>query len=65
MKTATINLPDAYIDCIAVLVDMGYYPSRSEAIRVALREFLPNETELLSELDAEKFYRLKIQESLS
>ena len=40
MKIATINLPKIHLDALDALVDAGYYPNRSEAIRVALRKFL-------------------------
>jgi len=43
MQICTINLPSIYIDAIAKLVDTGLFPSRSEAIRVALRDFLKGE----------------------
>lgn len=44
MKIITINVPQSYIDAIAKLVGV-IYPSRSECIRVALREFLIRELE--------------------
>ena len=59
MKICTINIPDIYIDCIKVLVDMGFYPSRSEAVRTALKYFLGKEGEIVEELDAENFKQLK------
>lgn len=43
MQNITINLPDAYCDAIERLLKRGIFPSRSEAIRVALKEFLDRE----------------------
>jgi len=45
MKICTINVPESYIEAINKLIgaDNGLYPSRSELIRVAVREFLLKE----------------------
>lgn len=43
MKIITINLPEKYLDAIQTLINAKTYPSRSEAIRMALRNFLLNE----------------------
>lgn len=44
MKIVTVNVPEAYITAIERLVgDDGLYPSRSELIRCAVREFLLKE----------------------
>nr|MDO8081821.1 ribbon-helix-helix domain-containing protein [Candidatus Freyarchaeota archaeon] len=43
MKLISIKLPNAYIDGLNELVEMGIYPSRSEAIRVAIRDMLKKE----------------------
>jgi Arc/MetJ-type ribon-helix-helix transcriptional regulator len=53
MRIITINLPEKYLSAIKVLNDLGVYPSRSEAIRVALRDFLPDELKMYEELDEE------------
>lgn len=54
MQIITINLPEKYLAAIQILNDKGLYPSRSEAIRVALREFLDDELTLYQDLDADK-----------
>ncbi len=54
MQIITINLPEKYLVAIQVLNDKGLYPSRSEAIRVALREFLADELKLYQDLDSDK-----------
>lgn len=59
MKIITINLPQKYLDCIEILIRLGYYPSRSETIRVALREFLGDELTMYQRLDKESFAKLK------
>ena len=60
MKIITINLPEKYLSAIKILNDLGIYPSRSEAIRIALRDFLTDELKLYEELDDESLrYLLK------
>jgi len=58
MKIITINLPEKYLQAIQILNDMGVYPSRSEAIRIALRDFLTNELKMFKDLDDESFKML-------
>jgi antitoxin ParD1/3/4 len=55
MKIITINLPEKYLNAIQALNDLGIYPSRSEAIRIALRDFLRDELQMYDDLDEEKF----------
>ena len=43
MKNITINIPDTYDEGIQKLIAMKLIASRSEAIRIALREFLNRE----------------------
>lgn len=43
MKNITINLPELYDKNIQKLIKMKILPSRSEAIRLALKEFLQRE----------------------
>lgn len=46
MKIITVNVPEGAIRGMAKIVDeFGIYPSRSELIRVAVREFLVRELE--------------------
>lgn len=47
MVNITINLPEIYDVNIQKLIRMKILPSRSEGIRIALREFLHNEYENL------------------
>ena len=58
MRIITINLPEKYLDAIQILNDMNVYPSRSEAIRVALNDFLTNELKMYLDLDPENFKTL-------
>ena len=46
MRVITINVPEKYIRVLQRLQDAGLYPSRSEAIRVAIREFILKDKEL-------------------
>ena len=46
MKVITINVPIKYIQILQKLQDAGLYPSRSEAIRVAIRDFMLKEQKL-------------------
>jgi len=43
MKNITINIPETYDEGIQKLIAMKLIASRSEAIRIALREFLNRE----------------------
>ena len=58
MKIITINLPEKYLDAIQILNDLGVYPSRSEAIRIALRDFLAGELKMFQDLDEDNFKML-------
>lgn len=51
MVNITINIPDIYDKNIQKLIKMNLMPSRSEAIRTALREFLHKEYDNLKLLD--------------
>ena len=51
MKIVTVNIPEAYIESIKRLVgEDGLYPSRSELIRVAVRDFLVKELKMANEM---------------
>ena len=58
MKIITINLPEKYLAAIQILNDLGKYPSRSEAIRIALKDFLDNELTMYQSLEEESFKML-------
>ena len=58
MKIITINLPEKYLEAIQTLNDLGVYPSRSEAIRTALSEFLGDELKMFENLEDETFKML-------
>lgn len=58
MKIITINLPEKYLDAIQTLNDLGIYPSRSEAIRIALHNFLSNELKMYKDLEDDSFKML-------
>jgi len=47
MKIVTVNVPESYIEAINKLIgENGLYPSRSELIRCAVREFLLKELKM-------------------
>ncbi|MFX1339226.1 MAG: ribbon-helix-helix domain-containing protein [Promethearchaeota archaeon] len=43
MKLISVNLPEAYIKVMELLVAEGKFPNRSEAIRVAIRDLIKTE----------------------
>ena len=43
MKLITVKMSDIYVKGIDKLVELGLYPTRSEAIRVAIRDLLLRE----------------------
>ena len=74
MKIVTVNVPESYLDSIEKLVgEKGLYPSRSELIRVAVRDFLLRElkmannmakyreTEIEDNFDDENYVRVPIE----
>jgi Arc/MetJ-type ribon-helix-helix transcriptional regulator len=73
LKIVTVNIPESYLESIKRLIgDNGLYPSRSELIRCAVREFLIKElrraTELIKykeveieKLDDKNFVRVPIE----
>ncbi len=58
MQIITINLPEKYLEAIQILNDYKIYPSRSEAIRIALERFLTNELKMDKELEEDNFKML-------
>ena len=51
MKIITVNIPESYLESVKKLVgEGGLYPSRSELIRVAVREFLIKELKRANEM---------------
>lgn len=50
MKLVTVKMPDAYIEGLDELVRDGRYSSRSEAIRIAVRDLLRRELWLRGEI---------------
>jgi len=64
MKIITINLPEKYLAAIKTLNDLGVYPSRSEAIRTALRDFLEDELKMYSDLD-DTCFKMLLKSSLN
>ena len=43
MRLITVKMSEIYADGLDKLVEIGMYPSRSEAIRVAIRDLLRRE----------------------
>ncbi len=43
MKNITIALPNIFVENIDKIQELGLVPSRSEAIRLAIRDFLKKE----------------------
>lgn len=73
LKIVTVNVPESYIEAIKKLIGAdGLYPSRSELIRVAVREFIIRELKMAKNLmkdeepedddfDEENFVRVPIE----
>ncbi|MEN3048315.1 MAG: ribbon-helix-helix domain-containing protein [Candidatus Caldarchaeales archaeon] len=43
MRVVAVHMPDAYLEAIDSLVEAGRYMNRSEAIRMAVRDFIKAE----------------------
>lgn len=60
MQLVTVKMSDIYVNGLDKLVEIGMYPSRSEAIRVAIRDLLRRElwpengSPLLKDSDSDK-----------
>lgn len=51
LKIVTVNIPESYLESIERLIgENGLYPSRSELIRCAVREFLIKELRMANEM---------------
>ena len=51
MKIVTVNIPETYLESIKRLIgENGLYPSRSELIRCAVRDFLIKELKRANEI---------------
>ena len=73
MKIVTVNIPESFLDSIKKLVGgNGLYPSRSELIRVAVRDFLLRELKMADNMakyketevenfDDENFVRVPVE----
>ena len=73
LKIVTVNVPESYLGSIEKLVgEHGLYPSRSELIRVAVREFLLKELQMANNIakyketkvdnfDNENFVRVPVE----
>lgn len=59
MKITTINIPDCYLDCVDSMVTLGYFPSRSETFREAIKQFLAKEVDNNHLLDPTFFKQIK------
>ncbi len=61
IKLISVNLPEAYIKVLELLVTEGKFPNRSEAIRVSIRDLI--RTEYLIEKAINKSIGLEAFES--
>lgn len=73
IKIVTVNVPESYLESIEKLVgENGLYPSRSELIRVAVRDFLLRELKMadnmakykeekVEEFDDENYVRVPVE----
>ncbi len=50
-KVITINVPHPYLKAFDTLIDLGLYNSRSQLVRVCLREFLDKDEQLKNDLN--------------
>jgi len=46
LRLVSVHLPPSYVELLEELVKLGRFPSRSEAIRVAVRELILREYQL-------------------
>ena len=48
MRLVTVHIPDGYIEGIEELVRLKLYPNKGEVIRIAVRDFLKHEAQILN-----------------
>jgi len=60
MRIVTINVPHRYLDSIQSLINLGLYNSRSQVVRVCLKEFLDKEKEFVVDMEKDILSSLKI-----
>lgn len=53
MKRLNVNVQDKYVEFLDKLVDLGMFPSRNEAIRLAIKNFISNESQFLSNFNSD------------
>lgn len=74
IKIVTVNIPESYIEAIEKLIgNDGLFPSRSELVRVAIRQFLLKELKMSKRMrkhqertieedfDSEHFVRIPVE----
>ena len=59
MRIVTINVPHSYLTAFQSLIDLGLYNSRSQLVRVCLKEFLEKENEFISDLRNDRIKNVK------
>lgn len=59
MRIISINIPDQFLDAIEVLIALGFFPSRSEAMREAIKQLLLKDAEFNGNILPEAFQKLK------
>lgn len=64
MRIVNVHMPVVYLKKIDEMVRDGIFPSRSEAIRVAVREMLGAEKRLVKVLNYEELLKLLGEELL-
>lgn len=53
MKRVSLNVQEKLIEFIDKEVELGLYPSRNEAIRTAIKNFIANESQFLSNFNSD------------
>jgi len=51
MKNVSVALPESYLKLIKKLIDAEVLPSRSEAVRNAVREYLEKDIKLVNNME--------------
>ncbi|MEA1994061.1 MAG: ribbon-helix-helix domain-containing protein [Euryarchaeota archaeon] len=54
MKLVSVQIPELYLEGLDIMIASGYYPNRSEAIRIAVRDLLTNEIGGFQEIEKRK-----------
>lgn len=62
MRIVTINVPDSYLNAFQILIEKGFYNSRSQIVRESIKDMLDKEKQFVEDLQPKNFEKIKALE---